>query len=424
MKAAKYILALVFAATAAACFASDPMATRYSMRQCQGSLTPYPDPTQEAVYPDSLVPVFINHVGRHGARYPASAANCIALRKALDRADSLGTITPLGRQLQKLNEHIIAQSNNRWGALDSLGMAEQQGIATRMFYNYTEVFSQGGVVQALSSYSPRAMMSMYSFTHQLDRMNNRLTFSTSTGRINSALMRPFDTVQAYLDFRKDKSWEPPYIEYVDKYCPTSAISRVLGENYPYKDNKDRQNLALVEYYVVSGLEAMGERSEMATYFSEAEANALWSCFNLRQYLQRTATTVSSVPAEIAADLVLNIIETTDAYISGADAATCAVLRFGHAETLMPLLSLIRVPGCNYLTNYFDTVAQHWKDFDVVPMAANVQFVLFKARKSGKYYMRVKLNERPVALRSGDTATIYPWGELRRYLTNCVPLVNL
>ena len=85
MKAAKYILALVLAATAAAGFASDPMATRYSMRQCQGSLTPYPDPTQEAVYPDSLVPVFINHVGRHGARYPASAANCIALRKALDR---------------------------------------------------------------------------------------------------------------------------------------------------------------------------------------------------------------------------------------------------------------------------------------------------------------------------------------------------
>lgn len=167
---------------------------------------------------------------------------------------------------------------------------------------------------------------------------------------------------------------------------------------------------------------MGEKSEMSVYFSESEANALWSCFNLRQYLQRTATTISAVPAEIAADLVMNLIETTDAFISGADPAACAILRFGHAETLMPLLSLIRVPDCNYLTNYFDTVAQHWRDFDVVPMAANVQFVLFKARKSGKYYMRVELNERPVALRQGDTATIYPWGELRRYLTNCIPML--
>ncbi len=424
MKTIKYMLALILAVIAVTANGADPMVTRYSMRQCEGSLTPYPEPAQEPAYPDSLVPVFINHVGRHGARYPASAANCLTLRKALDRADSLGTITPLGRRLQKLNEKVIELSNNRWGALDSLGIAEQQGIATRMFYNYTEIFSEGSVVQALSSYSPRAMMSMYAFTHQLDRMNNRLTFTTSTGRINSSLMRPFDTVQSYLDFRKEKTWEPPYESYVSEFCPVSALRRVLGENYPHDDAKAERSLALVEYYVVAGLEAMGEPSEMSSYFSENEANALWSCFNLRQYLQRTATTVSTIPAEIASDLVLNIIETTDAFISGSDAATCAVLRFGHAETLMPLLSLIRVPGCNYLTNYFDTVAQHWRDFDVVPMAANVQFVLFKARKSGKYYMRVELNERPVALRNGDSATIYPWGELRRYLTNCVPLHSL
>lgn len=160
-------------------------------------------------YPDSLVPVFINHVGRHGARYPASSANCLALRKALEQADSAGTITPLGRKLARLNEEVIRQSNNRWGALDSLGIAEQQGIASRMFLAYTEVFSKEGVVEALSSYSPRAMMSMYAFTHQLDRLNNRMNFTTSTGRINSKLMRPFDLDKDYLDFRKENPTRPP-----------------------------------------------------------------------------------------------------------------------------------------------------------------------------------------------------------------------
>ena len=88
---------------------------------------------------------------------------------------------------------------------------------------------------------------------------------------------------------------------------------------------------------------------------------------------------------------------------------------------MPLLSLLRIPGCYYLTNYFDTVAAHWRDFDVVPMAANIQFIVFKARRSGRYYVRVDLNERPVALRKGDDAVYYQWGELRRYLMNLVPL---
>lgn len=417
-----FISALCLTACLSTLYAASPMATAYSMQQCEGSLTPYPTDIAPAAYPDSLVPVFVNHVGRHGARYPSSAANCLAMKRALEHADSLGTITPLGRDLLALTLDEIARSNNRWGALDSLGMAEQAAIASRMFYNYTEVFSaDGAVVKAISSYSPRAMMSMYSFTHQLDRLNNRITFTTSTGRINSQLMRPFDIDKDYLDFRKDKIWKPAYDDYVRQTCPVSAIERVLGKGYSFGTEEAARDLALTEYYVVAGLQAMGLPSQMARYFTAEEANALWSCFNLRQYLQRTATTVSSVPADIAADLVLDIIQTTDNFISGEDAATKAVLRFGHAETLMPLLSLLRLPGCYYLTNYFDTVAGQWRDFDVVPMAANVQFVLFKAPRSGHYYVRIDLNEQPVKLRRGDDATIYPWGELRRYLMNCVPL---
>ena len=385
------------------------------------TLTPYPTPAGEYEYPDSLTPVFINHVGRHGARYPASATNCLTLRRALEHADSLGTITPLGRQLRKLNDEVIDASNNRWGALDSLGMNEQAMIAARMFYNFTEVFGRENVVKAISSYSPRAMMSMYSFTHQLDRLSNRLTFETSTGRINSRLMRPFDIDRDYLAFRKDKLSQPAYDDYFEKTAPLSAIKRVLGDNYPWASDAAARELAITEYYVVAGLSAMGLPSQMDKYFTAAEANALWSCFNLRQYLTRTATTISSVPADIAADLVLDIIETTDAFVNGENTATSAVLRFGHAETLMPLLSLLHIPGCYYLTNFFDTVGQHWRDFDVVPMAANIQFIVFKSRNSGRFYVRVDLNERPVALRNGDDSIYYQWGELRRYMMDCVPL---
>lgn len=412
-----------FALSAAVCaftLSADPVPA-YDFTQTEGSLTPYVAPEKPVEHPDSLVPVFVNHVGRHGARYPASAANCLALADLLQKADSLGTITPLGRELMALNNAVIAESNGRWGALDSLGMAEQSGIAARMFYNFTEVFSNGGTVKALSSYSPRSMMSMYSFTHQLDKLNNRLSFVTTTGRVNSPLMRPFDIDEDYLTFRREKQWAPAYDAYFEQTCPTSAIERVVGKDYPFADVKAARNAAITEYYVLAGLQAMSMPSQMSHFFTRDEAQALWSCFNLRQYLQRTATTVSSVPADIAAQLVLDLIETTDAFIADNEASPCAVLRFGHAETLMPLLSLLRLSGCSYLTNYFDTVAAHWCDFYVVPMAANIQFVLFKAKKSGRYYVRVDLNEKPVALRQGDSDIYYQWGELRRYMMNCVPL---
>lgn len=415
----KILMILLALAAAVSLRGADPTATSYAMSLCEGSLTPYPTDINPAVFPDSLKPVFINHVGRHGARYPASSANCLKLREALSRADSLGTITPAGRQLARLNDLIIERSTNNWGALDSLGMAEQRSIATRMFYNFGEIFSNGATVSAISSYSPRAMMSMACFVHQLDRMDNRINFVTSTGRVNSPLMRPFDTDEAYRRFRADNVWKPAYDEHFERTCPTTAIRRVLGERYPFADAAQERDLAITEYYVVAGCRAMNIDPSASRFFTKEEYNALWSCFNLRQYLQRTASTLSSVPADIASELVQDLINTTEDFINGTNPAV-ANLRFGHAETLMPLLSLMRLRGCYYMTNYFDTVALHWRDFDVVPMAANLQMILFKSA-TGRYYVRVDVNERPVPLQPNSSDLYTPWPEARDYLTRILPL---
>lgn len=413
-----FALLAIFAASAA-----DPMATSYTWAECRGSLTPYPAEINPAVYPDSLIPVFINHVGRHGSRYPASAANCNKLAAWLSRADSIGTITPAGRRLRQLNDIIINRSKGQWGALDSLGMAEQRSIATRLFYNFGEVFSKaegGSTITAISSYSPRSMMSMFSFLHQLDRMDNRINFNTLSGRVNSSLMRPFDTDSDYIDFRRENLWKPAYDQYYNQACPTSPALHLLGQRYPFAGEDEQREVSLTAYYVVAGCAAMNVDCDPSTYFSLDEYNALWSCFNLRQYLQRTATTISAVPADIASDLLVDLIATTDSFVDGTSPSV-AYFRFGHAETLMPLLSLMRLRGCYYMTNYFDTVGLHWRDFHVVPMAANLQMILFKAKDSGRYYVRVDLNEQPVPLQPNSSEIYTPWSVARLYLTRCLPI---
>lgn len=415
----RHIISLLGIAACVSAMAADPTETDYTFAECQGSLMPYPEISSRVEYPDSLEPVLINHVGRHGARFPASASNCLKLRAALRKADSLGTITPLGRELNALNERVIAAANGQWGALDSLGMAEQRGIATRMYKAFPQLFA-GGTVNAISSYSPRVMMSMMSFTHQLDRLNNKPNYLTSTGRVNSPLVRPFDIDEDYIEFRKTDELKDTYNKFFEETCPTTAVSRVLGKNFPFADAHEWRDLAITEYYVVAGLSAMGMPSDAEKYFTKSEYNALWSCFNMRQYLQRTATTLSTIPADITSALVLNIIQTTDNFIDGSN-PYAVNLRFGHAETIMPLTSLLHLPGCYYMTNYFDTVAMHWKDFYVVPMASNLQFILFKAKKSGRYYVRLDFNEVPTTLIPNNDNIYLPWGVARDYMMNCVPL---
>lgn len=398
---------------------ADPTDTSYSFAQCEGSAMPYPAPEDASVVPDSLTPVFVNHVGRHGARFLSSPKNVRELLAVLHRADSAKALTQSGMELLRLAEYVMEISHNRWGALDSLGMAEQRGIASRMFRQYGLLFNDSKV-KAISSYSPRCVMSMYEFTHQLDRLNNHLEIFTSSGRQNSPLMRPFDLDPEFTRWLKDGDWQAPYEMQFDTAMPTTPARRLVKGDYAKNlSSEEARKAASYMFHMLQGLPAMGLAPQMEKYFTLPEANAAWSCTNLRHYLQRTATTLSTLPAEIAAPLLVDLLVTAQEAVDGKQSYS-AVLRFGHAETLMPLLSLMRLRGCYYLTNYFDTTALHWKDFDIIPMAANLQMALFRT-KGGRVYVRFDLNERPVPLFPDSDDIYIPWEEAKEYILRCIPL---
>lgn len=398
---------------------ADPTDTSYSFQQCEGSAMPYPVPAESVTLPDSLTAVFINHVGRHGARFPSSPKNVTTLIQELAKADSAKALTPAGEELLTLAKFVSETSRNRWGALDSLGMAEQRGIASRMFRNYGMLFNDTRV-NAISSYSPRCVMSMYEFTHQLDRLNNHVEITTSSGRQNSPLMRPFDLDPDFIEWAKSGDWKAAYEMQFETMMPTAPARKLFKVEYAKEMTNDHaRKVSYHAFKLLQGLSAMGLPSKMEKYFTREEANQAWSCTNLSHYLERTASTLSTLPAEIAAPLLTDLLTTAEAAVEGKQ-QYAVMLRFGHAETLMPLLSLMHLDGCYYLTNYFDTVALHWKDFHVVPMASNLQMILVKS-KSGKMYVRFDLNERPIPLLPGSDIIYTPWQQAREYLLRCIPL---
>lgn len=385
-------------------------AQSYSWSDCQGSAKPYPEPAECVGHPDSLRAVMINHVGRHGARYAASDSHARTLLKALDDACVQNTITPVGRRLQGLVKRVISMSEGRWGRLDSLGMAEQAGIATRMYRAYPELFHSG--VTARASYVPRCVMSMYEFTHALAVERPQLVISDMSGPQNNQLLRFFQDNAEYEAAVSSDAMKDAIKEFEKKNVDMTALRRAVGLNYRF--DKDSIKVAMAEYSFLAGLSAIGVEEDVSCYLTSEEYNALWSAFNLKQYLTRTASELTSVPADIARPLLADLINSTDRYIADPEGSVPVMLRFGHAETLMPLFSLMRLPGCYFLTDDLQDVAASWRDFDIVPMAANLQMILFRSA-TGRYYLRVDLNERPVAVTVGGKAEIYvPWTEARQH----------
>ena len=151
--------------------------------------------------------------------------------------------------------------------------------------------------------------------------------------------------------------------------------------------------------------------------------------NLEHYLRNTVTPLSSLAGKASSPLLARIIADADASLDArlidmtmknADMNTDAVpvrydasFYFGHAETLMPLLSLMRVPGCYADSPDFNTLYRHWRDYDVVPLGANIDIILLQS-PAGCTYAALRHNSRFVAPVPG--AMIIPWPEYKAYLT--------
>lgn len=84
------------------------------------------------------------------------------------------------------------------------------------------------------------------------------------------------------------------------------------------------------------------------------------------------------------------------------------------------MSLLQAPGCYYLTNYYDTLADNWKDYESFPMAANLQMIYFRG-PSGRIYVRTDFNEEPIKLLRASKEIYIPWDSLRLHLIELLPL---
>ena len=418
MRLHQIFLAVTLIFVSATAYAADPTATKYSAAECQGSYMPYDFDVTPVKAPDSLEVVMVNHIGRHGSRFLSSSKRIDLLRNTLAEARSMNALTAAGKRLSDLADRIYSYTAGRWGALDSLGEAEQTQLATRMAQTFPGLFKKARV-HAISSWSPRSIMSMYAFVHQLSRLDNNLEVTTSSGRSNSPLMRPFDTDPYYKEYVDTRAWEDPVKALSDQLLTTTPLDRIFTKGLIPQDIAAFLD---AEFQVVSSTGALGWPVALADYFTPAEYNALWAIDNLRQYLRYSSSTLTTATADMAGPLLLNIITTFDNYLEHPETAVNVMLRFGHAETLMPLAALIHLPGCYYMTNHFDTVGMHWRNFYVVPMAANIRLVLMRHLKSGEYYLRVDLNELPVPLIPGRSALYTPRTVAREYLSRCLPLL--
>ncbi|MGN0232159.1 MAG: histidine-type phosphatase, partial [Muribaculaceae bacterium] len=148
-------------------------------------------------------------------------------------------------------------------------------------------------------------------------------------------------------------------------------------------------------------------------FTADELFDLWQIGNFYNYVTYGPAPVNGgLIAATAKNLLSEIIESADKAI--ADGGNGATLRFGHDGNITPLVALMHLEGGYGQQTNPDLFYSAWCNFQVSPMASNVQIVFFR-NKAGDVLVKFLHNEREVAIPiDTDIAPYYHWNRVKAY----------
>lgn len=375
-----------------------------------GSMMPYDfaacDPAPQ--WPDSLRPVFVAYVARHGARYLSGPKKIDELEKLLDERAKSGKMTREAKAFYKYIKAVRTHSEGNWGALSQEGVREEKELARQMTALFPALRKGLSHIDTKSTFVPRAMMTMYQFNHELMFLNDSLEFSAASGRQFSPLLYFFETDTAYASWRKSGEWEQVYNEFIDRHVPIEPAQRLLGDNFT--NNKRRlRHLTMQIYGVIQANRASGLPAPTTAFMTVDEYRECWLASNLLHYLRNNISPLNSSAGAASAPLLLTMIDSADKACAPGYKGPAMQGWFGHAETLLPLFSLMRLPGCFALPLNWDNLADEWKLQEITPLGANLAVIILRSA-GGRNYAAVRLNGRTVAPIQG-APSILPWKQL-------------
>ncbi|MFT2749588.1 histidine-type phosphatase [Clavibacter sp. Sh2036] len=419
------------------------------------SKTPYApqgSPADLAPAPAGFVPVYTESVARHGSRALSSFKYDSLTTQVWEQARSEGALTTLGQTLGPEVQKLTAANRKLgYGNLTGQGADQHRGIGSRVVQRLPSLFAgvdAGSDTIALeSSGEARATASGKAFATGL---------TTADPLLASHLPKDIAKDPDTLYFHKSAA-NADYQAYEDGPAVTAAVAaitdqprshevarrtlqriytpafvdRLAAGGYRFVDGGDGKTtvddevdaaMMLYNLYIIAPDMADEVSVDFDRYVTSADAE--WFAYLLDAedfYSKGPAFQGSDITYRMATPLLDDFLDSMDARLAGS--STAATFRFAHAETIIPFAALLGVPGSTQQVTPeapYDYATNAWRGETVTPMAANVQWDVYRAA-DGRAVVRMLYDEKAIPFRTGCApiaagSLFYDVAEVRRCLT--------
>lgn len=419
MKSVKQILSVaIILAAAFGAKAEVPQEIIDNPQLTAGNLLAYPTENfpELSDAPEGYEPFHIEHYGRHGSRWLLSPRDYSRPLQALKDAHEAGKLTPRGEKALATLERMEADARAHYGELTHVGALQHRGIAQRMYDNFPQVFADSSYVDAKSTVVIRCILSMTNELVELSKKNPKLNITQESSFANQWYLNSWehDTV-AHAVRRKASPILDQYKE--GRVNPYPFMYKLFSDKDYVKDNVNVDDFYNKMFELASNQQSHGYADELYDLYTIDELYKKWDCNNADWYFNAgNAPGTNGRMPFMQRHLLADFIASADKAM--ANPSSGATLRFGHEVVVLPMVCFMELDNYGAEIENLDELSAKWRNYEVFPMASNIQMIFYRNANSGDVLVKCMLNEREVALPSGHVeGPYYSWAKLKEYYQN-------
>lgn len=396
-----------------------------------GTKTLYLTPNEKYTpVPSGYEPVFINYVGRHGARHLTKEVKVAFTYGLLQKADSAGALTPQGQQLKQMVSRLEKVEGIDTKSISDEGRTELQDIGRRMYAQQKSLFGKQVNLNIGITKEVRTKQSSEAF---LSGLKEDLKTAPAIDRYNDDTnLRFYDASPAYFAFEEAGPWLPLMVSLEKKEriaeVNKAVAGRVFKADFVGKLSASQLDKLTGDIFGFTTIVYSLKNEISKAGFTPEELNfkAFFTCDELQHlgkvdvaddfFKKGPSISANGIQVRIAAPLLVNFINTASEFISGGKYT--AQLRFAHAETIAPFAALLGLAGADKPTTDITRINVDWKPAQVAPLSSNIQWIFYKKNGTNNYLVKVLLNEKETRISGLKTATYpyYRWDDMKAFYT--------
>ena len=383
-----------------------------------GNYLAYPGPLQKSLTraPKGYKPFYLSHYGRHGSRWLIGDRDYNQPVLMLERADSLGKLTPKGQEVLSDLRLLRDAAKGRDGELTPLGAEQHRQIAERMVRNFPEIFKGKTHVDAKSTVVIRCILSMENALQQLVRMNPNLEITHDASYHDMYYMNHNDT--SLFKQRMPKAAREAFDNFSKRHIhPERLMNDLFNDSTYWQKEINFKQLYSTLFKQASNVQSTELRHELSLFnlFTDKELYDLWTTNNAWWYINYGPSPLNGGQQPTSQRFLLRKI------VSEADSCLMlnhpsVTLRYGHDTMVMPLTCLLDLDGMGVQVADLEQVTMKgWNNYRIFPMACNLQFVYYRKPGSDDILVKILRNENEAKLPiATDVYPYYHWKDVRAY----------